>query len=279
MRLTCFAAAFVIGFSCVAAAEEPRPADLVAACDNAAASPFDKDRPAGIAGVTIEKMSASGAIQACDAAVKAVPDDHRMVMQLGRAYLAARNYDAARMQFDKANRMGNVLAATELAGFYTKGLGGLPADDTEALRLLKKAADSGSSIAQTSLGYFHQFGRGGLDKNENEAARLYKLAADRGEAYGQSLLASFYESGRGGLPKLDTEAARLHRLAADQGNLASQDALGVFYETGRGDLPKNDQEALRFYKMGANQGFAASQYHLGRFYEGGLGGRSQHQPH
>src|SRR5260370_22352161 len=232
MRLTCFAAAFVIGFSCVAAAEEPRPADLVAACDNAAASPFDKDRPAGIAGVTIEKMSASGAIQARDAAVKAVPDDHRMGMQLGRAYLAARNYDAPRMQFDKANRMGNVLAATELAGFYTKGLGGLPADDTEALRLRKKAADSGSSIAQPSLGYFHQFGRGGLDKNENEAARLYKLAADQGYASAQINLGTLYQSGPGGVPHDDAQAGRYYKLAADQANPRGQTNLAPFNRDG-----------------------------------------------
>jgi hypothetical protein len=59
-----------------------------------------------------------------------------MVMQLGRAYLAERNYDAARMQFDKANRMGNALAATELGGFCARGIGGLPADDVAALQLL-----------------------------------------------------------------------------------------------------------------------------------------------
>jgi TPR repeat protein len=142
----------VIGFSCFAAAAETSIPESAAACDRAAASPFDKDRPAGVAGVAVEKIEPDTAIQACEVAAKAAPSDDRIATQLGRAHLAAKNYDAARMQFDRANRMGNALAAIQLAIFYEKGLGGLPADDVEALRLYKRAADTGLSLGQLSLG-------------------------------------------------------------------------------------------------------------------------------
>jgi TPR repeat protein len=195
MRLVGFTAAFVIGFSCFAAAAETPTSELLAACDRAAASPFDKGRPAGVAGVANEKIEPETAIQACEAAAKAAPSDDRIAMQLGRGYLAAKNYDAARMQFDRANRMGNALAAIQLAIFYERGLGGLPADDVEALRLYKQAADGGLSLGQLSVGYFYQFGRGALARDENEAARLYKKAADQGYDLAQNDLGTLYQKG------------------------------------------------------------------------------------
>ena len=89
MRSVCLTAAFVIGFGCFAAAAETPTSELVAACDRAAASPFDKSRPAGVAGVANEKIEPDMAIQACEAAAKAAPSDDRIAMQLGRGYLAA----------------------------------------------------------------------------------------------------------------------------------------------------------------------------------------------
>ena len=91
---------------------------------------------------------------------------------------------------------------------------------------------------------FHQNGRGGLTANDREAARLYKLAADQGNANAQNNLGTFYRDGRGGLEKDDREAARLYRLAADQGNVFAEVGLGFFYETGRGGLPKDDRQLL-----------------------------------
>jgi hypothetical protein len=272
MRLACFAAVFVIGFSCVAAADEAQNSAFVAGCDRAAANPFDANKPAGIAGVATEKIESSSAIAACQWAVEAVPADDRMVMQLGRAFLAAKNYDAARMQFDKANRMGNALAATELAAFYARGLGGLPADDTEALRLLKRAADAGISVAQLNLGYFYQYGRGGLAKDESEAARLYKLAADQGYPFAQNNLGTLYQEGIGGIPHDDAQAAHYYKLAADQGNSLGQSNLAVFYRDGRGGLAKDDVEAARLFKLAADQGVAPALANLGKFYQDGRGG-------
>ena len=68
-------------------------------------------------------------------------------MQLGRAYMAAKNFDAARVQFIRAYQQGNAQAAANLAYLYEKGQG-VPRDDAEAVRLSKIAADQGNAQGQ-----------------------------------------------------------------------------------------------------------------------------------
>jgi TPR repeat protein len=210
-RLAAIAILFAIGCGCPAIARAQSLSELVAACDRAAAAPTDNTRPADVVGVVSEKIDADTAIPACQAAANASPDDARMVMQLGRAYLAAKDYDAARMQFDRAKRMGNTIAINALGSFYAEGHG-LPQDDTEAARYFKLAADAGFAVAQANLAFFYQKGRGGLPKDLVEAARLHRLAADQGNANSQNALGFFYQNGLGGLAKSDSEALRLYTL-------------------------------------------------------------------
>ena len=156
------------------AAHAQSTSDVVAACDRAAASPYEKSRPAGIAGVEPNKVDPDIAVPACEAAAVKETADARIIMQLGRAYIAAKNDDAARMQFDRANRMGNTLAANALGAFYAEGRGGFPQDQAEAVRLYRIAADQGLSVAQSNLAFFYQDGRGGLTKDLVEAAHYHK---------------------------------------------------------------------------------------------------------
>jgi hypothetical protein len=209
-------------------------ATLIAVCDQAAATPLDQSRPTGAAGLVLEKIDPKIAIPACDAAAKAEPNNPRVAFQLGRAYLAAKDYESARAHF-------------------------------------KFAADQGDAGGQNGLGLLYATGRGGLAKDDQEAARLYKLAADQGHANGQFNLGFFYATGRGGLAKDEREAARLYKLAADQGNAGGQAYLGFFYATGRGGVAKDDQEAVRLYNLAANQGYSGGQTGLGGFYQTGLG--------
>lgn len=272
MRLAYLTTALLIGLGCSAYADDKTTADLIAACDRAAASPADKSLPPGFAGVAAEKVEAAIAIPACEAAAKADPGNARVVLQLGRAYHAARNYDAARIKYEDAIKLGNPLAASNLGALYAEGRGSLPRDDREAARLFKTAAEKGVAAAQSNLGSFYQNGRGGLPKDDLEAARLYKLAAAQGFAAAQNALGNFYHSGRGGLPKDDVEAARLYKLAADQGHASAQTNLGYFYQEGRGGLPKDDGAAVRLYKLSADRESPSGQHSLAYFYQSGRGG-------
>jgi TPR repeat protein len=250
-------------------------ASLVLACDRAAASPTDTNRPVGITGVPSGKLDPQIAIAACEAAAAVAPSDPRMMFQLGRSHAAAKAFESARVQFSKASDLGYAAAQAALGDLYAAGRGGLAKDDREALRLFKLAAERGDALGNNNLGFFHESGRGGLPKDDGEAARFYKLAADSGEAWGQYSLGRFYQNGRGGLTQNDREAARLYKLAADQGHALAEVNLGFFYEVGRGGLPKDDREAVGLYKRAAEQGNAAGQNNLGRFYLNGRGGLPQ----
>jgi TPR repeat protein len=149
---------------------------LVLACD-AAASPTDKERPVGLAGVQSEKLDWPIAIAACTAAAKTAPNNPRIMFQLGRAHEAAKADESARAHFSTASNLGYAAAQVSLALFYAAGRGGLAKDDREALRLFQLAAAQGDPLGNNGLGFFCESGRGGLAKDDREAARLYQLAA------------------------------------------------------------------------------------------------------
>jgi TPR repeat protein len=270
MRSGAAAILLVAGFGCSAAADEKPLTELLAACDQVAANPFDNTRPAGVPGVGFAKIVPEAAISACEEAATAAPDDARMAMQLGRAYMAAKNLDAARVQFTRAYQQGNAQAAANLALLYEKGQG-VPRDDAEAVRLSKIAADQGNAQGQNGLGFLFTQGRGG-PKNDMEAARLFKLSADQGYPPAQNNLGRLYLTGRGGLPKDDREAVRLFKLAADQGSDSGQANLGLAYKDGLGGLSKDEREAVRLFKLSADQGSALGQVSLGLAHERALGG-------
>jgi TPR repeat protein len=257
------------------AQNEDTTAALLLACDRAAASPSDTNRPIGVAGVPSETLNWQIAIPACDAAVAAAPDNPRIIFQLGRAHAAAKADESARGYFSKASDLGYAAAQASLGLFYATGRGELTRNDDEALRLFRLAAEQGDGFGHNNLGFFHETGRGGLPKDDSEAALHYGLATDGGDSWGQYNLGRYYQTGRGGLTPNDRQAAHLYKLAAEQGHALAEVSLGFFYEVGRGELPKDDREAVDLYKRAAEQGNAAGQSNLGRFYLNGLGGLNQ----
>lgn len=110
-------------------------------CDVAAASPLDQNRPKGVSGVSIDKIDPKIAVPACEGAATVLPRDTRIAYQLGRAYFAAKAYESARMQYDRASKEGYALATNNLANIYMEGLG-VPVDRVRALSLLENAANT-----------------------------------------------------------------------------------------------------------------------------------------
>jgi TPR repeat protein/ABC-type uncharacterized transport system substrate-binding protein len=249
--------------------------DATLACDRAATSPTDKNRPFGGPAVFFASINSQVAIAACQEAAAAEPENPRILFQLGRAYAAARANGSARAYFQKASDLGYPQAQANLGTFYAAGRGGLARDDEEALRLSRLAADQGDGLGHNNIGFFYEFGRGDLPKDDSAAAQHYKFAAEAGEAWGQYNVGRFYQAGRGGLTADEREAARVYKLAADQRHAPAEVNLGFFYETGRGGLPKDEREALGLYQRAAAQGNAAGQNNLGHFYQQGLGGLPQ----
>jgi TPR repeat protein len=187
--------------------------DATRTCDTLAASPFDKTRPAGVAGVAEGRVDTLRAIPACERAVADHPSP-RLQFQLGRSYLDAERFDDAARVTKLAADQGFAPAQAALGSFYASGHG-VKQSWTEAARLYKLAADQGFAPAQFFLGALYSSGHG-VRQSWTEAARLYKLAAYQGNAGAQFNLGQLYESGAG-VQQSWAEAARLYKLAADQG--------------------------------------------------------------
>jgi TPR repeat protein len=246
-------------------------ANAVADCDRLAASPYDRSRPAGVAGVPPDKIDAKAAIAACETALKAVPNDHRIMFQLGRAYGADNNYDAAFKQYTAAHARGDINATVNLGSLYLTGRG-VAKDESESIRLMRMAADKGHPVGAFNLGGDYEVGRGGLTKDDIEALRLYRIAAAQDFPAANNAVGLYYETGRGGLAKDDNQAIQYYKHGADQGFAASQYNLARFVEAGRGGLTKDDVEALRLYQLAANQNYALAQNSVGIFEHMGRGG-------
>jgi len=234
-------------------------------CDKLAANPDDPQRKAS--GVAIDKIDASAAIPACEAALRQYPDDVRLNHQLGRAYVAAKNYQAAVEHYRKAAEQGYAPAQVNLGLRYQDGRG-VSQDYREALVWYRKAAEQGYAPAQVNLGKMYENGQG-VSKDETQAVAWYRKAAEQGYAIAQANLGVMYENGRG-VSQDYREALVWYRKAAEQGYAPAQVNLGFMYQNGQG-VSKDETQAVAWYRKAADQGYALAQTNLGRMYENGRG--------
>jgi TPR repeat protein len=181
-------------------------------CDTYAASDADPQRKAE--GVASDKLSPALAIPACEAAVRQYPDSGRLMFQLGRAYVIAKNYDAAAKQYRNAAERGHALAQNNLGGLYASGKG-VPHDDVQAAAWVRKAAEQGYSPAQSNLGFMYADGQG-VARDDAQAAVWLRKAADQGLPRAQYKLGVMYDNGQG-VPRDTVLAAAWYRKAAEQG--------------------------------------------------------------
>ena len=245
-------------------ATEPAP---TAECDRLAASPNDTSIPPGT-GVEFVDIDAAAAITACEASVKALPNDPRQLHQLGRAYDAADQYDRAIASYTAAADKGYALAFAALGALHELGLG-VPEDPAKAAALYQQAADGGMVEALVNLGLLYEDGRG-VAQDYAKAASLYRQAADKGSTYANGMLGWLAENGFG-VAKDEVEALRLYRIAADGGAAFAQHNVGVMLTVGRGGLTPDDAEAFKYYSLAAEQHWAPSYNSLGWVYNNGKG--------
>ena len=223
---------------------------LIHVCDELAAPPSDPQKPPSIAGVAFEKIEASQAISACQAALAAAPDEPRLQFELGRSFHAATRYSDALEWYRKAAAQNYAPAQFGLFVFYANGFG-VAKDEAEASRLVRQAAELGYAPAQFTLAVRYATGSG-VTQDDAEAARWYRKAADQGLALAQFNLAGKYDIGLG-VTKDQAEAIRWYRKAADQGFADAQFNLALMYEKGRG-VAADEAEAARWFRKAADQG-------------------------
>ena len=153
--------------------------------------------------------------------------------------------------YRKASDLGDGQASEALGRKYCYGGSGLPKDFAQAQRLFDLAVKSGDPEALIGVGAAYSHGQCGIAQNDAEAARLYKAASDKGDPNAEYKLGLFYDEGRGGLAKSASEAARLWSLAAEDGSAEAAFALGMYRLNGMGGMPKDQIEAIRLFKQAA----------------------------
>lgn len=126
-------------------------------------------------------------------------------------------------------------------------------DFTAAMREWRPLAEQGHAEAQTHLGLMYAKGKG-VPQDDAEAAKWLRKAAEQGHANAQVLLGMMYAKGRKGVPQDDAEAVKWVRKAAEQGLGAGQAILGLWYWVGMG-VPEDSIQAYAWLNIATAQGF------------------------
>ena len=100
----------------------------------------------------------------------------------------------------------------------------------------------------------------GVAANDAEAVKWFRKAAEQGNASAQSNLGLMYANGRG-VAANDAEAVKWYRKAVTQGHASAQSNLGVMYANGRG-VDKNMAWATYWSALAAQQGIASASDNL-----------------
>jgi len=232
------------------------------------------------------------ALAACRAAISESPSVGRFHYQEGRALLALRRFDEAKLAFERARELGHTrayyalgqLIATESSAQGGRGTGRLP---DEALALFILGVDQGDPYAMYALGrqllryetsvelqtqgyqlmmrsleVGHTFAMNELgyyyleDESDHydpaRGLRYLNESAARGDIYGYYNLGLVYQYGLGG-EAVNGEVARDWLVrAAEGGHPGAPTNLGVLYETG--PLPRDRELALNYYIQGLANG-------------------------
>jgi TPR repeat protein len=120
-------------------------------------------------------------------------------------------------------------------------------DYATALRLFQSLAEQGDAKAQGRLGFMYFQGQG-VPKDDAEAAKWLRRAAEHGDAYDQFAVGAILRVE--GAVHDDAEAAKWLRRTAEQGNVLSQAMLSLMYDRGEG-VPQDYVLAYMWFNLSA----------------------------
>ena len=139
-----------------------------------------------------------------------------------------------------------------------------PADEGEAVRLLRRAAEEGNHDAENMLGVIAEnAGR------FSDARAYYERSAEAGNVEGMGNLGVLYVTGRG-VERDFVRARELLERAAKSGNPRCMNELGLIFARGQG-VPADPKRAAELFKAAAERGYVASMTHYAECLETGIG--------
>ncbi len=167
----------------------------VEACDRAAASPNDPDKPTSIPGVDVKAISGPAAITACRAAAETPNAPRRVFFNLGRAYVKLGNGRDAVANYVKAAKMQHLVALHNLGVMHKTG-NGINRDPSAAREFFGRAADAGFTASLHEIGNLYLEGQG-APRDYQKARYYFERAVDAGVVASHANLGNMYLLGRG----------------------------------------------------------------------------------
>lgn len=215
-----------------------------------------------------------------------------------------RDFAAAATEYRPLAAQGQPLAMARLGQILFQGLGGVPPDETEAIRLFKASAEADEPFGQYWYGVAWLLGRGVAkdigtaqvwlgraadrdqpealhalgeinfsgtagSRNETKAADYFERAANLGYPPSLEKMAELRWNGRGVAVDRRRAVADARR-AAEAGRPVAQFILGVGLLTGDG-IEKNPAEAAQWFRRAAERGHPQSAHNLGAMLANGNG--------
>ncbi|MET0866979.1 MAG: caspase family protein [Pseudorhodoplanes sp.] len=187
----------------------------VEACDRAAASPNDPDKPASIPGVDVKAISGPAAIAACRAAAEIPNAPRRVFFELGRAYVKLGNDRDAVINYLKAAKMEHLVALHNLGVMHKTGKG-ITRDLSAAREFFGRAADAGFPASLHEIGNLYLEGAG-APRDYQKARFYFEKAVEAGVVMSYANLGNMYLYGRG-VPINKTKACELYRQGSTLGD-------------------------------------------------------------
>jgi hypothetical protein len=187
----------------------------IEACDRAAASPRDIDKPANIPGVEYEALAAQAGVLACRKAAEIPGTPRRILFQLGRSYGKMGDGHDAIVNYIKASDLKHPGAMHNLALLNLEGKG-IKKDYSTARLLFEAAAAAGVDESLNQVGRIYELGLG-APRDNSRAIFYYQKAIEAGNAAANYRLGSMYVNGLG-VPKDGRKACELFHTGAIRGN-------------------------------------------------------------
>lgn len=187
----------------------------IEACDRAAASPSDPDKPASMPGVDVKAISGPAAVMACRAAAEMPNAPRRVFFQLARAYVQLGNDRDAVVNYVKAAKMEHLVALHNLGVMHMLGRS-VPKDMSAAREFFGRAADAGFPSSLHEIGNLYLNGWG-APRDYQKARFYFEKAIESGVAESHANLGNIYLLGRG-VAVNKTKACELYQKGSSLGD-------------------------------------------------------------
>lgn len=173
-------------------------------------------------------------------------------VNLGMLYLLGTgvpvDYNNSRQWFMKASESGDTIAIFNIGQLYFYGLG-VPKDYSQAEIWLKKALALGSMRAKNSLALFYGQGLGDIPLNINEAMKILESSACQGYVVAQENLGAIYMGENSGFPKNYLQSYAWYAVAAENGSKkAKQMQAVVIKNLAEDEIKKAKSIAMTYIK-------------------------------